>query len=176
MPEHLKYEEDDLFNPETHHEHSDVPVSPLLWFIVIFIALSVVTYFLILFMYKGLASAERRRMDPPETQVVRPLDASVPKNQPLLQPFPHQDADKNVVVPNHYTPVTDMAQMRRSQEEALRTYGWVDQQKGVMHIPIDEAKKLFAQRYVAPASPAVPPASAAPTTTATPEGGVGVRP
>ena len=37
MPEHIQYEDDDLFNPETHHEHSDVPVRPLFWFIVIFI-------------------------------------------------------------------------------------------------------------------------------------------
>ena len=41
MPEHIQYEDDDLFNPETHHESTDVPVRPLLWFIVIFIAFAV---------------------------------------------------------------------------------------------------------------------------------------
>jgi len=167
MPEHIQYKEDDLFNPETRHEHSDAPVTPLLWFIVIFIALSVVTYFLVLFLYKGLASAERKRMDPPETQVVRPVDASVPKNQPLLQPFPRAGADKQLVDPTAHTPATDMIAMRRKQDETLRTYGWVDQQRGVVHIPIEEAKKRFAATYVAPAAAPVAPAATA-TTTASP--------
>lgn len=173
MPEH-KYQDDDLFNPETHHEHSDVPVRPLLWLIAIFIVLSFVIYFLILFLYKGMVSAERKRMDPPETQVARPADASVPKNQPFLQPFPRLDAEKRVIVPNRNTPATDMAGMRRSQEHVLHTYGWVDKQHGVVHIPIEEAKKLFAARAAAsetpspgalvPGPPAASPAAPAPTT------------
>lgn len=174
MPEHIQYKEDDLFNPETHHEHSDVPVSPLLWFIVLFIVLSFVTHFLILFLYKGLVSAERKRMDPPETQVARPLDSSVPKNQPLLQPFPHQDADQNFVVPNRNTPVTDMVAMRRAQDETLHSYGWVDPQHTVARIPIDEAKRLFAERYTAPATPSGAPASlsaATPASSQQPQGG-----
>lgn len=173
MVDHIKYEDDDLFNPETRHEHTDAPVTPLLWFILIFIVLSFATYFLVLFFYKGLASAERKRMDPPETQVARPLDASVPKNQPLLQPFPRVGPDKNVVEPIANTPVTDMAAMRRKQEETLRTYGWVDQQRGVVHIPIEEAKKRFAATYVAPSpgAPASTPAALATTAPTSTTGG-----
>ena len=146
MPEHIQYEDDDLFNPETHHEHSDVPVRPLMMFIVIFIVFSAVTYFVVLGFYKMLVSAERKRMDPPQTQVTRPGDASVPQNQPLLQPFPREVAKGRIAPPNRNTPVTDLHDMRRAEDAVLKHYGWVDKQHGVVHIPIEDAKKLFAAR------------------------------
>jgi hypothetical protein len=141
MPEQIQYKDDDLFNPETHHEHSDVPVRPLFWFIVIFIVFGIVSHFALYLLYKGFANAERDRMDPPQTQVARPKDADVPKNQPLLQPFPREN-----VAPQRQTPVTDLADMRKAEADRLHNYGWVDQQHGVVHIPIEEAmKKLVAQ-------------------------------
>jgi hypothetical protein len=161
MPEHIQYEDDDLFNPETHHEHSDVPVRPLFWFIAIFIVFAVASHVALYLLYKGFASGERKRMDPPQTQVARPKDADVPQNQPLLQPFPRGN-----VPPQRQTPVTDLLDMRRAEDQVLRNYGWVDQEHGVVHIPIEEAKKAFAARAaVAAASgpPASPPAAPAPS-------------
>jgi hypothetical protein len=35
---------------------------------------------------------------------------------------------------------------REHEEETLNSYGWVDQPAGVMHIPIDRAMQLIAQR------------------------------
>jgi hypothetical protein len=171
MSEPIRYEDNELFNPETQHEHSDVPVRPLFWFIVIFIVFGIASHVVLFLLYKGFAKAERNRMDPPQTQVARPADASVPKNQPLLQPFPRAE-----VVPYRQTPVTDLEDMRRAEKETLDHYGWVDQQRGVVHIPIEDAKKLFAAKAAvqgattpgAPASlPAAPPASQP----ATPAGG-----
>ncbi|HEX2122682.1 MAG TPA: hypothetical protein VHL59_13670 [Thermoanaerobaculia bacterium] len=163
MPEHVRYEDDDLFNPETHHEHSDVPVRPLLVSLVIFIVFAAVTHVALWFMYKALVKGERARMEPPQTQVIRPADASVPQNQPLLQPFPRGN-----VPPQRNTPVTDLVDMRRTEETALNTYGWVDQQNGVARIPIEVAKDLFVRR-AATLKPAVPaPPDGAP---ASPPGG-----
>lgn len=147
MPEHLQYEDDDLFNPETHHEHSDVPVRPLFIFIGIFIVFGFVTWAGVYLLHQAFVKAERGRMDPPQTQVARPADVNVPKNQPLLQPFPRAE-----VAPYQETPVTDLAQMRNTENHALHTYGWVDKQKGIARIPIDEAKKRLAAQQVAPAA------------------------
>jgi cytoskeletal protein RodZ len=144
MPEHIQYEDDDLFNPETHHESSDVPVKGLLWFLVIFVVFSFLTYIVVLFMYKGFANMERKRMDPPQTAVSRPKSADVPQNQPLLQPFPHQNADGQLSVPTLDTPVADLIKMRAREDELLTNYGWVDQQKGIARIPIEDAKARFA--------------------------------
>lgn len=156
MPEHLHYDEEDLFNPDTAHEHSDVPVKALLMFIVIFIVGSVISYFLILMFYKGLAKAERSRLDPPQTAVQRPANADIPQNQPLLQPFPRENA-----TPQGDTPVVDLVKMRAREDALLRNYGWVDQQKGVVHIPIDRAKELLAAKIAVESqtgTPASPPA------------------
>ena len=40
----------------------------------------------------------------------------------------------------------DMLEMRAREDQILRSYGWVDQQSGVVHIPIEEAKKLILER------------------------------
>ncbi|HKR63244.1 MAG TPA: hypothetical protein VJZ00_05890 [Thermoanaerobaculia bacterium] len=164
MPEHIQYEDDDLFNPETHHEHSDVPVRPLLQALVIFIVFAVITHFLVKFLYDRFASAESKRMDPPHTLVARPPDVYVPKNQPLLQPFPRA----HNVPPNAGTPVVDLIELRAAEDQKLHSYGWTDQQHGVVHIPIEAAKAKFVAMSGAPASP---PADAAASTPPPPAGG-----
>lgn len=172
MPEHIQYEDNDLFNPETHHEHSDVPVRPLFWFIVIFVVFGIVSHVALYLLYKGFVKGERNRMDPPQTQVARPADASVPQNQPLLQPFPRGN-----VAPQRQTPVTDMADMRRAEDAVLKHYGWVDKQHGVVHIPIEEAKKLYAARMAVEGATA--PATGTPATGAPasmPAGPLGSQP
>jgi hypothetical protein len=66
--------------------------------------------------------------------------------------------------------------VRDETTKALTTYAWVDKNKGVVRIPINEAMKLtvaeLAQKAPAPANPiapeASPPASAAAPTTASP--------
>ena len=141
MPEHIRYEDDDLFNPETHHESSDVPVRPLFWSVVIFIVVGVVSHIALWLLYKAFVKSERARMDPPQTAISRPADASIPKNQPLLQPFPRGE-----VPPTRSTPVTDLVDMRAAEDQALHSYGWVDKQKGIVRIPIENAKALVVQR------------------------------
>ena len=162
MPEHIRYEDDDLFNKETHHEVSDVPIRPLFIFIVIFIVMAFVTHFLILFMYKTLAKGERTRAEAPFTRVARPEADKVPQ-QPLLQPFPRKDAAGEVMPPNTNTPVTDLVEMRAAEERALHQYGWVDKEKGTVHVPIEVAKELAVQRLNAPV--AVPVTTTTTTTT-----------
>ncbi len=43
-------------------------------------------------------------------------------------------------------PWEQIQQLRREEEEVLKTYGWVDQRAGKVHIPIDRAMDLMAQR------------------------------
>jgi hypothetical protein len=59
---------------------------------------------------------------------------------PRLQPFP-----TNNIPPFSSTPVVDMVDMRAHEDAVLNNYGWVDQPKGVVHIPIAEAKKQALQ-------------------------------
>lgn len=144
--EHFHYSDDDLVNPETHHEESDVNVRALLWFVAIFIVLSVITHFAIHFFYKGLAQSEKRKAPAPLTRLQRAADADVPQAQPLLQPFPRKSGTGSVIEPYRNTPVTDLQDMRAAEKKALESYGWVDPQKGIVRIPIAEAKRIVVQR------------------------------
>lgn len=162
MPEHIQYEDDDLFNPETHHEESDVPLKPLWWALILFVVFSVITGIVLHFMYQAMLKAEIRRWDPPQTAVARPASADVPQNQPLLQPFPTVNK-----TPYRNTPVTDLQDMRAAEDKVLKNYGWVDKQHGVVHIPIDQAKELFAAQSAATAATPAPAAEPVATTTET---------
>jgi len=157
MPEHLPHRDDSIVNAETQHEHSDVNVRALIVFFVIFVVFGVVTHLVLLGMFKALARHERNRPTKPMTHVVRPEDATVP-TEPRLQPFPTKMAATQTLPPYSDTPETDMLRMRQNEDRVLHTYGWVEKNKGIVHIPVEEAKKLALQRglYGAPAAPPAP--------------------
>src|SRR6185503_14862004 len=58
------------------------------------------------------------------------------------------------------TPVRDLDAVRATEDQTLTTYGWVDQQKGIVRIPIDRAIDLLAARGL-PARATQPPADPA---------------
>jgi hypothetical protein len=43
-------------------------------------------------------------------------------------------------------PVHDVERMRAAEEQRLHSYGWVDKEKGVAHIPIEQAMELVVRR------------------------------
>jgi hypothetical protein len=55
-------------------------------------------------------------------------------------------------------PFKDVWQLKQGQMERLTSYGWVDQGTGVVHIPIDDAMRLVAERGGVPAASQQPPA------------------
>jgi hypothetical protein len=146
MPERYHYDDDAIVNPETQHEKSDVSVRALMIFIAIFVVFAFLTHISIWLLFKGFVRIERRRQPGPVTEMARPADIAIPKNQPLLQPFQRSGPDGKMLAPYQSTPVTDLAAMRDAEQRALTTYGWVDPQKGIVRVPIDEAMKLTLQR------------------------------
>ena len=157
----------ELVNPETHHEKSDVNVHALLWSVVIFIVFAAVTHLVLYLQFQFYRSKFRGKTNAPLTAVARPADAAVPP-EPRLQPFVTRNVSGAVNPPDTNTPVTDMEQMRATEEQALRTPGWVDRQRGVVRLPIEVAKQLAVERLgvAAAAKPALSEA----------EGAAGARP
>jgi len=43
-------------------------------------------------------------------------------------------------------PAKDLAAMRAEEDILLRSYGWVDRKGGIVHVPIEQAKKLVAEQ------------------------------
>lgn len=54
---------------------------------------------------------------------------------------------------------TEINDFRLGEEQRLNSYGWIDQQAGVVHIPIERAMELIAQRGLptTPKAGEVPP-------------------
>lgn len=84
--------------------------------------------------------------------------------EPPPPPMGRQDPGRMPAEPRlQTTPVQDLAAVRQADQQLLTTYGWVDEQAGVVHIPIDVAMQIIAQRGLPPpvpmpaASPAGPP-------------------
>jgi hypothetical protein len=143
MPEHRDIDDFGVLNPETHHETSDVDVRAILWFVVIFIAFAIVTHVVLYLLFNHYRKLFRGDVQPARTAI---SVAAQPPQTPRLQPFPQKDQRGKPIPPNASTPVVDMAEMRRSEQEALTTPGWIDKQKGIVRIPIERAKQIVVQR------------------------------
>lgn len=163
MPEHPHFDDDAIFNLETHHEKSDVNVRALLQFFVAFVIFSFATYFVVRVMFVYFKGSEKQASTDavPLTMMVKPAGAAIPA-EPRLQPFQNKMQKGPEIPPNRNTPVTDMEDMRKGENAALTSYGWIDRQKGIVRLPIDDAKKLALQRGFPVVPQTTPPAAAAP--------------
>jgi hypothetical protein len=51
------------------------------------------------------------------------------------------------------TTAVDLAELRRKEEAALMTYGWIDKNAGVVRLPIGRAIDLIVERGLPPGKP-----------------------
>ena len=124
---------DDTLN--VAHEESDVSIPGLAKSGVALAALVIFANLLVwgAFTYFN-RSAERSQSPPPPM-----FKGNQPPPEPRLQGAPGHESSG----------LDDMLEMRAREDRILRSYGWVDQQSGVVHIPIEEAKKLILERGMA---------------------------
>jgi hypothetical protein len=85
--------------------------------------------------------------------------AGLERRQDVLPPEPRLQVDGA----RHWR------RFRSAEEERLSTYGWMDRSTGAVHIPIERAMELIAERGVAPLAPGP---VALPALAATPAAGV----
>jgi hypothetical protein len=120
--------EEQVTNPEVHHEHSDVNIRAIFGFGAALMIVAAVVHLLIyvLFGYfNGRENVQKRATYP----LAAEQGVRVPP-EPRLQTNPRQD----------------LADLRAKEDEALTSYGWVDRNAGVVRIPIDQAIKLTLER------------------------------
>jgi hypothetical protein len=128
------------------YEHSDVQPAAIVRFAVALVIVVVVSAGVLLGLFAVFAR-QQRRLDPPSPPLARPAGD--------LPPVPRLQV----------TPLQDLEQARAQEENELNSYGWVDPRAGILHIPIDQAIRLVAERGLpqVAASPAPSPSpSAAP--------------
>jgi hypothetical protein len=120
-------------NLDVSHETRDVRIRPIFWFVFWLITAVVIIYFLMFGLFKVLERHEVRS-DP----VPSPLSSerqTVPP-EPRLQ-----------LIPGHpISPFDELKSMRQEEEEQLSTYGWVDETKGIVRLPIEKAKEKLLEQ------------------------------
>jgi hypothetical protein len=151
MDDHETPDVSDVHTPGVTHEMSDVNARGVAWFALGLFLLIAVVCGLMWLMFRYFERSERTAEPPPASRVA--------PEGPRLPPEPRLQG-----VPGHETgPQEDLEAMRRTEEEVLATYGWVDQNQGRVRIPIERAKRLILERGLPktadrPPQPATQPA------------------
>ena len=106
-------------NPETAFEKSDWPLGIVGWVLLgTFIFLVIAPFVLI-------GAFPRAVLDVSRALTVEP-------------PQPHLQTD----------PSEDLAKFLADEDKRLNTYYWIDKQKGIVHIPIEEAMQELAEKGI----------------------------
>jgi hypothetical protein len=140
-------------NEEVEFEREDLEAKPILIFLVVLTVICVLVALLLRGMYSYMDARENRNQS---------------DQSPLVQ---QTTADTRVVGPGEITKfpqprlesteTKEINAFRLQEEQTLNSYGWVDQQAGVVRIPINRAMELMAQRGLPTRPQAGAPASAA---------------
>ena len=115
-------------NLDITHEESDVNVRTIMGFMGGLFVSIVVCYLVVSGLYRYLETRETKLEVPPVSLVQRPSGQLPP--EPRLQTDPQED----------------MKKLRAEEDAKLHSYGWVDPQAGIAHIPIEEAMKLIVKK------------------------------
>jgi hypothetical protein len=122
-------------NPEARHEERDVNALAVTKF-GIGLALTVIVSMFVLW---GLLNYFKNRV---AAELPAPSASRAAADMGKLPPEPRlQD-----------NPRTDLQAIRAAEEKLLHSYGWVDQEKGIVRIPIERAIDTLAERGL-PARP-----------------------
>jgi hypothetical protein len=119
-------------NPDVKFEKTDVDAGGLLKAGFVILSVTVAVAVFLHFLYFVFVRQEAARQPPPP--VLKP-ERSV-----LAPPPPHLQTG----------PALDLQAFREQENRILGTYGWVDKEKEVVRIPIEDAMRLVVSRGVAP--------------------------
>ena len=138
-------------------EQQDLGSRPVYGFLISLVVVGVLVYYVLWGMFHFLDAFNRKHQPAVSPMVRAEQDTREPDaphtNLKIQQEFPEPRLEDNER--------TELAPFRYDEEQKLNSYGWVDQNAGVAHIPIDKAMELIAQRGL----PTTPQAGTAPTST-----------
>jgi hypothetical protein len=127
--------EHEIEHPETRYERRDLSPHGVLLFLVGLAVVSVLIYFMLWGFYGHLNAFRQQKKQPAAPLETMHDNATTERD---VQRFPEPRLQPN--------PAADLNKFRAQEEEILNSYGWVDQQAGVAHIPIEQAIDIIAAR------------------------------
>ncbi len=139
----------EMANPDTVHEHSDVNIRAIVIFASIVAAVCVAAAIIVLGAFT-LFEKQAKANDPQ----LSPLAIAPPAMPRTTAGSPYFGA---APAPELITSEpTVLRQLHQKEDKTLNEYGWVDQNAGVAHIPIEQAKKLLIERGLPSRATGVP--------------------
>lgn len=129
----------------------DVSLRGVVWSAIALIVVTVAVYAIVGLLFSYFNARETRR-----SPRLYPLAST----QPQLPPQPRLQAD----------PALALKELRQRDEEILNGYGWVNEQSGIVRIPIERAMTLLLERGL-PVRPSAPPTTPSSSPVAGPQGG-----
>jgi hypothetical protein len=130
------------------HEISTIKVGAIIWFVIVLTVAVVFVGWLIAAVMNTLEGRERAAELASRPSPFAAERAKLPP-EPRLQLAPNSenqiDSNKPPDLKTQH-PLEEMKELQKSWDQQLHSYGWVDEQGGVVRIPIDDAKRLVLQR------------------------------
>ena len=150
-------------NGHGDYERRDITVAGVAYFLIGLAVAGVFVYFIA----NGIFDFLNKRFEA-EQSPVSPLVTSAPADTRRIPPQYGNDYEKYLKegFPAPQLEVNERTELngeRLREEDTLSTYGWVDQNAGIVRIPIDRAMDLLAQRGLPVRSQAASEAAASKT-------------
>ena len=132
-------------------EREDLGAKPVIGFIVSLVISGVLIYYVIWGIFHFLDAYDQKHQQV-RTPLIQVESNTREVQVKTIQRFPEPRLEDNER--------TELNGFRYSEEEQLNSYGWVDKNAGVAHIPIEQAMQLIAQKGLptTPQTGTVPPA------------------
>src|SRR6266851_2237852 len=121
------------------YERQDIGARGIFYFLAGLLAATLVIAFLLSGLYRILDQRFRTHQPP-----VNPLAANVPQDTRKVPPQYPETAFPDPRLETDER--TQLNSIRIAEERKLNSYGWVDEKAGTVHIPIERAMELLAQR------------------------------
>lgn len=127
---------------EDHHsgvgfEREDLGARPIFGFLISLVVTGILIYYLLWGMFHFL-DAYNRQHERPVSPMVVPEEETRTAGRAQIQQFPEPRLEEDER--------TELNDFRYGEEEQLNSYGWVDQNAGIVHIPITRAMQLIAEQ------------------------------
>lgn len=118
------------------YEHTDASVYIIVKLVMWLVVAAVVIQIGLALLFDAFAARRVERTEPRFPLAAREEPLMPP--EPRLQRFPRED----------------ILNFRMREEEALKSYGWIDKGAGAVRIPIQDAMRLVLERKMLPSRPA----------------------
>jgi hypothetical protein len=111
------------------YEATDIAVRPIVTTVIVLAAITVVSYIVVFGLYQYWKNADQ------QTRKENLLPIAEGDKQPRVGPL---------LVEGHEAP--DLKNMKLKSAEKVDSYGWVDQNTGVAHIPVERAMDIVSEK------------------------------